>query len=87
MNFWNGKKIIVTGGNGFLGSFVVDKLKNRGCNNIFVPRSSEYNLVEMEAVRRLYKDASPDIVIHLAGKVGGIWANRQNPGSFFYENL
>ncbi len=87
MNFWNGKKVIVTGGNGFLGSFVVDELKKRDCNNIFVPRSSEYNLVEMEAVRRLYKDASPDIVIHLAAKVGGIGANRKNPGSFFYDNL
>jgi GDP-L-fucose synthase len=87
MNFWNGKRIIVTGGNGFLGSFVVEKLKNSGCNNIFVPRSSEYNLVEMEAVRRLYKDANPDIVIHLAAKVGGIGANRKNPGSFFYDNL
>lgn len=87
MNFWNGKKVIVTGGNGFLGSFVVDKLRNRGCNNIFVPRSSEYNLVEMEAVKRLYKDVSPNIVIHLAAKVGGIGANRKNPGSFFYDNL
>lgn len=87
MDFWCGKKVVVTGGNGFLGSCVVDKLKNKGGNNIFVPRSSKYNLVEMEAVRRLYKDASPDIVIHLAAKVGGIGANRKNPGSFFYDNL
>lgn len=81
------KRVVVTGGAGFLGSFVVEKLKGRGCKEIFVPRSSEYNLVEREACKRLYKDARPDIIIHLAAKVGGIGANRENPGSFFYENL
>ncbi|VAV82240.1 GDP-L-fucose synthetase [hydrothermal vent metagenome] len=84
---WSDKKVVVTGGAGFLGSFVVEKLKARGCKDVFVPRSKDYDLVEMEAVRRLYKDTSPDMVIHLAAVVGGIGANRANPGKFFYENL
>lgn len=81
------KTIVVTGGAGFLGKHVVSKLEERGCRQIFVPRSKEYNLVEIEAVKRLYKDTKPDIVIHLAARVGGIGANMNNPGSFFYENL
>ncbi|MFA5346428.1 MAG: NAD-dependent epimerase/dehydratase family protein, partial [Candidatus Omnitrophota bacterium] len=81
------KRILVTGGNGFLGSYVVKKLKERGCKNIFIPRSKDYDLVRMESVRKAYKDAKPDIVIHLAAKVGGIGANRANPGKFFYDNL
>jgi GDP-L-fucose synthase len=87
MGFWENKKVVVTGGAGFLGLFVIEKLRQRGCRDIFVPRSKDYNLVEMEAVRRLYRDSEPDIVIHLAAQVGGIGANRQNPGKFFYENL
>jgi len=87
MSFWSNKRITVTGGFGFLGSFVVEKLKERGCRDIFVPRSKDYDLVENEACKRLYKDAKPDIVIHLAAKVGGIGANRSNPGKFFYDNL
>ncbi|MFQ3675981.1 MAG: GDP-L-fucose synthase [Endomicrobiia bacterium] len=81
------KNILVTGGGGFLGSFLVEKLKNIGCKNIFIPRSKDYNLVEMDAVKRLYQDAKPDIVIHLAAVVGGIGANSKNPGKFFYDNL
>lgn len=87
MGFWESKRVAVTGGAGFLGSFVVDKLRERGCREIFVPRSRDYNLVELEAVRRLYRDARPDLVIHLAARVGGIGANMSNPGSFFYDNL
>jgi GDP-L-fucose synthase len=82
------KRIVVTGGGGFLGRFVVEKLlKERGCDNIFVPRSKEYDLVEKENVRKLYRNTQPNIVIHLASVVGGIGANRENPGRFFYDNL
>jgi GDP-L-fucose synthase len=81
------KRITVTGGAGFLGAYVVRKLKESGCENIFVPKRSDYDLVNNEAVKKLYRDAAPDIVIHLAARVGGIGANEQNPGKFFYENL
>ena len=81
------KRVMVTGGAGFLGKYVVNKLKEHGCKDIFVPRSREYNLVQMEAVERAYRDSNPHIVIHLAALVGGIGANRKNPGKFFYDNL
>jgi GDP-L-fucose synthase len=87
MSFFQNRRILVTGGAGFLGAFVVEKLRECGCKNIFIPRSRDYDLVEMKDVRRLYRDATPDIVIHLAGRVGGIGANRANPGKFFYDNL
>lgn len=87
MSFWSDRRFLVTGGSGFLGSFVVEKLQERGCEDVFVPRSKDYDLVEMEAVKRLYKRTNPDIVIHLAARVGGIGANRANPGKFFYDNL
>lgn len=83
---WQSSRTVVTGGAGFLGSFVVEKLKARGAQHVFVPRSHEYDLVDGDAVRRLMRDARPDLVIHLAAQVGGIGANRQNPGRFFYEN-
>lgn len=87
VNFWQNKRVLVTGGAGFLGSFVVEKLHARGCKNVSVPRSKDYDLVEMEAVKRLYLATKPDMVIHLAAVVGGIGANQANPGKFFYDNL
>jgi len=81
------KKVIVTGGDGFLGKFVVDRLVKKNCCRVFVPKKSDYDLRDIEAVARMYKDAGGDIVIHLAAVVGGIGANRENPGSFFYDNL
>jgi GDP-L-fucose synthase len=87
MGFWDNTRVVVTGGAGFLGSHVVERLRTRGCDAIFVPRSREYDLVQLDAVQRLFRDARPDVVIHLAARVGGIEANRRNPGRFFYENL
>ena len=87
MNFWKNKKVIVTGGAGFLGSYVVEKLKERGCRNIFIPLVEDYDLTKEKNVIRLYQDYPADIVIHLAAVVGGIGANRENPGKFFYNNL
>ena len=81
------KRLLVTGGAGFLGKHVVQKLRERGCREIFVPQSKDYNLVELEAVKRLYQDCKPDIVIHLAAKVGGIGITKKKPGEFFYKNL
>jgi GDP-L-fucose synthase len=81
------KKVIVTGGGGFLGKFVVDRLKQRNYSGIFVPSIDDYDLRNLEDIIRMYKDARADIVIHLAAAVGGIGANRENPGSFFYDNL
>jgi GDP-L-fucose synthase len=80
------KRVIVTGGAGFLGSFVVKKLRERGCREVTVPRSGEYDLRDREAIVRLYGKTRPQIVMHLAAVVGGIGANRANPGRFFYDN-
>jgi GDP-L-fucose synthase len=87
MNFWKDKRVIVTGGAGFLGSYVVEKLKERRCNNIFVPLVEDYDLTKEKNIIKLYQDYPADIVIHLAAVVGGIGANRENPGKFFYDNL
>ena len=86
MGFWADKRVMVTGGGGFLGSRVVAELETRACGNIFVPAHSEYDLVRALDVRRAYETAKPDLVIHLAAVVGGIGANQANPGTYFYEN-
>jgi GDP-L-fucose synthase len=86
MGFWEKRRVVVSGGHGFLGGFVVEKLRAAGCREISVPRSREYDLREKSEALRLYKDARPDVFIHLAAVVGGIGANRENPGRFFYDN-
>ena len=84
---WSRERVVVTGGAGFLGGYVLEKLRERGCGEVFVPRSADYDLVQMEAVQRLYRDCKPTLVLHLAARVGGIGANQENPGKFFYDNL
>ena len=92
-NFWNGKRVIVTGGAGFLGSYVIKKLKEHGATDIFVPTIQKYNLVDRDDIRRMFKEvlwgveAKNIVIIHLAAHVGGIGANREHPAEFFYDNL
>ena len=85
-NYWEDKRIAVTGGKGFLGSVVVEMLKEKNCNYISVIDHNDYDITNIIDIRRMYKKEKPDIVIHLAAVVGGIGANRMNPGSFFYDN-
>src|SRR4051812_37552105 len=84
--FWNARRVLVTGGAGFLGSFVVKRLRALGAD-VVVPRSRDYDLVDRTAARRLIADTRPDLVLHLAARVGGIGANRENPGKFLFDNL
>ena len=86
-DFWNDKRVCVTGGAGFLGSFVLEKLAERGAAEVFVPRIDEYDLTQPEDIDRMLADAKPDVLIHLAALAGGIGANRARPAEFFYKNL
>ena len=86
-DFFKNRRVVVTGGDGFLGRYVVEGLQKRGCKNILVPKIEDYDLVNIDDIVRMYEDMKPDIVIHLAAVVGGIGANREHPGQFFYKNL
>jgi GDP-L-fucose synthase len=86
MAFWQNLSVVVTGGNGFLGSFVVERLRAESCRSVFVPRSQDYDLRDITQLHGLFHDTKPDIFIHLAAVVGGIAANHANPGRFFYDN-
>jgi len=85
--FFENKRVVITGGAGFLGRYVTDGLRKRGCKNILVPKIEDYDLVTIDDIIRMYEDMKPDIIIHLAAVVGGIDANRKHPGEFFYKNL
>ena len=84
--FWPGRRVMVTGGGGFLGKAVTRRLQSAGADEVFVPRSAAYDLRAADGIRRALDDGRPQLVIHLAAVVGGIGANRENPGRFFYEN-
>src|SRR3989338_3220085 len=87
MIFWKDKRILVTGGGGFLGKAVVAHLQKNGCSQIFVPRKKEYDLRTNADIEKVLNNSQPDLIIHLAAVVGGIQANSESPGSFFYDNL
>ena len=87
MEYWTTRRVMVTGGAGFLGSWVVQRLRQRGCQSIFVPRSKDYDLRRGEDIRRALTDAAPDLILHLAARVGGIGANSAHPAEYFYDNL
>jgi GDP-L-fucose synthase len=87
MSFWQDKRVIVTGGGGFIGTHVLEHLEQRQANQVFVVRHNDYDLTDEKQVEALYQDHPADIVIHLAGLVGGILPNRERPAEFFYQNL
>jgi GDP-L-fucose synthase len=86
-SFWQRQRVLVTGGNGFLGRHVLRRLESLGCVHIAAPSSRECDLRNHDVVARLYRECRPTLVIHLAAVVGGIGANRERPGEFFYDNL
>ena len=86
-DYWKGKTVVVTGGAGFLGSFVCERLRARGVKEIVIPRRKETDLTDAAVVRNLYASAKPDVVLHLAAEVGGIGANQANPGRYFFANM
>ncbi len=86
-NYWSNKRICITGGAGFLGYHLVENIKKRGANEIFIPTIEAYDLVQQKDIIRMLDDSKPDVIIHLAAHVGGIGANREHPAEFFYDNL
>jgi GDP-L-fucose synthase len=84
---WAQKKVCVTGGAGFLGQHLIKELRQRGAEEIFIPKIEEYDLVDLESIQQMLTDSDPDVIIHLAAHVGGIGANREHPAEFFYDNL
>jgi GDP-L-fucose synthase len=86
-SFWESRRFCVTGGAGFLGSFLIEKMRQCGAKDIFVPHVENYDLVKPEDISRMLDDSRPDVIIHLAAHVGGIGANREHPAEFFYDNL
>jgi GDP-L-fucose synthase len=87
MNWLESKRVLVTGGNGFLGQSIVNKVKEAGCQKVYAPRKNDYDLRDIEQVRKLFKELQPQVIIHAAAVVGGIGANMEHPGDFFYDNL
>jgi GDP-L-fucose synthase len=86
MNYWRNKRVVVTGGKGFLGSYIVEKLIEKKCKHLEIADSANYDLTKIQDIKRMYKSLKPDVVIHLAAVVGGIGANQENPGKYFYDN-
>jgi GDP-L-fucose synthase len=85
--FWESRRVCVTGGAGFLGSYIIAKLKQRRAGDIFIPHIEDYDLTDPASISRMLDDSKPDIILHLAAQVGGIGANREHPAEFFYNNL